>query len=69
MNRQDGPKFNDMKRATYLGDGLYAEDEGHQIRLFCERENGTHEVFVGDLHLLFAFIEKMRGVTITVTKP
>lgn len=31
---------------TYLGDGLYAEFDGFQIRLFTERESGLHEVFL-----------------------
>lgn len=65
---KDGLRFNNMKRATYLGDGLYAEDEGTQIRLFCEREGGTHEVYLESLSAFFEFVEKMRGVTITVTK-
>lgn len=30
----------------YLGDGLYASFDGWQLRLFTERENGTHEVFL-----------------------
>lgn len=36
-----------MKEPIYLGDGLYAEDQGHQIRLYAT--NGmysTNEVFL-----------------------
>ena len=37
-----------MNPATYLGDGLYASHDGFQIRLYTERGNGTHEVFLDD---------------------
>lgn len=40
---------------TYLGDGLYAEFDGFQIRLFTERENGLHEVFL-EGEVITAFI-------------
>lgn len=45
---------------TYLGDGLYAEFEGYQVRLFCERENGTHEVYLepSAVNALLKFLEK-----------
>jgi len=32
----------------YLGDGLYAEFDGWQFRLYCDRETGRHEVFLED---------------------
>ena len=31
---------------TYLGDGLYAEHDGWQIRLFSYGLHGLHEVFL-----------------------
>lgn len=30
----------------YLGDGLYASFDGWQFRLWTERENGVHEVYL-----------------------
>lgn len=30
----------------YLGDGAYVEDEGFQLRVFCGRSEGDHEVFL-----------------------
>lgn len=47
---------------TYLGDGLYASYDGFQIRLYTERADGTHEVFL-DGHTLAqfeAFVAKLR---------
>lgn len=55
----------------YLGDGLYAEYDGYQIRLWTDRGNGNiHEVFLDPdvLADCFGFIEKAYGVMITVTK-
>ena len=43
-------KTNDI----YLGDGLYASFDGFQFRLWTERTNGTHEVFL-DGRTLAAF--------------
>ena len=36
---------------AYLGDGLYASWDGYQIRLYTERGDGTHEVFLDDATL------------------
>ena len=33
-------------RREYLGDGLYAEFDGYQFRLFTQREEGEHEVYL-----------------------
>lgn len=51
---------------TYLGDGLYAEDDGYQVRLFTQEGN---EVFLDGsvLEALLKFIEKSRHVEIKVT--
>lgn len=45
-----------MDKDEYLGDGLYASYDGWQFRLWTERENGVHEVFL-DPHALHNFIE------------
>jgi hypothetical protein len=37
-----------MSGGNYLGDGLYASFDGYQIRLYTERGDGTHEVFLDD---------------------
>jgi hypothetical protein len=46
-----------MKK-IYLGDGLYAEYDGYQFRLYCDRFGMVHEVFLDDstfrAFLLFA---------------
>lgn len=39
----------------YLGDGLYAEFDGWQFRLYTERENGVHEVYL-EPSVLSAFL-------------
>ena len=59
-----------MQSGTYLGDGLYAEDEGDQIKLWCHRDYGIAEVYLGlsEVYLFFKFIEKAHGCKITVTK-
>jgi hypothetical protein len=48
---------------TYLGDGLYASFDGYQIRLYTERANGTHEVFLDDATLarFEAFVATLRA--------
>lgn len=58
-------------REHYLGDGLYATDDGHMIRLRAPREDGDHWVGLEDevVQSLFRFIERTRGVRITVTRP
>lgn len=52
-----------MKQNTYLGDGLYASFDGYQIRLYTERSEGTHEVFLDDSTLASfeAFIRTVRA--------
>lgn len=58
------------KKSTYLGDGLYATDDGFMIELSCERENGKHWVGLEDevLSSLIRFLEKSRDVKITIEK-
>ena len=60
------------KNAEYLGDGLYAHDDGMgQIGLFCDRHGVTHEVYLDPyvLQSFFLFIERKRKVKITITEP
>jgi len=47
---------------TYLGDGLYAEFDGYQFRLYTDRGHVRHEVFLEDavVHAFLAFIKKVR---------
>lgn len=58
------------RNETYLGDGLYARDDGFQIWLRTPRENGDHEVALeGSVLAEFVrFIEKSRGLTIKISK-
>lgn len=53
----------------YLGDGAYVEDEGYQFRLFTERTNGVHEIYLDGptLSALLGYIAAKRDLTITVT--
>lgn len=52
----------------YLGDGLYASDDRYNIHLRAPRDGGDHYVSLAPevLESFFHFIEKMRGVKITV---
>lgn len=54
----------------YLGDGLYAKDDGYQIELWCDRDNGKNWVALEPEVMLsfFKFIEKSRGLKMTLTK-
>jgi hypothetical protein len=54
----------------YLGDGAYVDDEGFQIRLWTDRSDGVHEVYLDSdaLLTLFQFLERSRGLTIEVRK-
>ena len=63
------------KNAIYLGDGLYAVDEGDQFVLSTKRRDGDgefteHYVALDDdtLQSFFKFIESRRHVKITVEK-
>lgn len=46
----------------YLGDGLYAEFDGYQIRLYADREYTRHEVFLEpQVYLaLTRFVERIK---------
>lgn len=51
---------------TYLGDGLYASYDGFQIRLYTERSEGTHEVFLdgSTLAAFERFVAELRATTV-----
>jgi hypothetical protein len=53
---------------TYLGDGLYASDDGYMITLRAPREDGDHWVALepGIVEALLSFIERARDCKITV---
>lgn len=36
----------DAFRKVYLGDGAYVEVENGMLRLSCDRENGTHVIYL-----------------------
>lgn len=57
-------------KETYLGDGLYASDDGFMITLRAPRENGDHWVGLEPeiIEALFRFIEKQRDVVIEIKK-
>lgn len=59
-----------MSESSYLGDGLYAEDQGFQFRLFTTEGFARDQVFLDNstVDAFFRFIEKSRGVKITVTE-
>lgn len=60
-----------MNRAEYLGDSLYAQDEGFQITLFTSNGIGVDQrVYLEDTVLdnFFRFVEFNRKVKITVEK-
>lgn len=60
-----------MSKKIYLSDGAYAEDDGLYITVSAEREGDTHYVALDSegIEMLLRFIEKQRGVKITVTRP
>lgn len=51
-----------MNENHYLGDGLYAAFDGYQIRLWTQREDGVHEVFLNGaaLDAFEAFVSSIR---------
>jgi hypothetical protein len=55
---------------AYLGDGLYAEDDGFMLTLKCDRMEGQHWVGLEPeiIQALFKFIERSRNVEISVRR-
>lgn len=59
-----------QKGRVYLGDGLYAEDDGFMFTLTAPRDREDHYVCL-EPHVLDAFIrfiEKSRGLVIAVER-
>lgn len=48
----------------YLGDGLFFEDDGYQVRLYTQRHYEVHEVYLDDrvLTALLRAIERSRSM-------
>lgn len=59
-----------MKDKTYLGDDLYASDDGFQICLTAQRGYVNHEVYLdpGVLLKFFRFVEKTRNIKIVIKR-
>lgn len=59
-----------QKGRVYLGDGLYAEDDGFMFTLTAPRDNEDHYVALEPdvLDTFLRFIEKSRGLVITVER-
>lgn len=58
-------------RKEYLGDSVYIEDHGFQIRLTTENGFGpSNEIFLEDsvVYALFDFIQRSRGVEVRVIR-
>lgn len=55
-----------VKKASYLGDGVYIEDEGFQFKLHTQQGD---EIYMEDsvVEAFFRFIEQAKGLKITVT--
>lgn len=41
----------DSSRTRYLGDGLYASDDGHSITVYTDRHDGRHFLVFTDAEL------------------
>lgn len=57
-------------RETYLGDGLYASDDGFMVTLRAPRDGGDHWVGLEPevIESLLRLLEKSRGLEITVKR-
>jgi hypothetical protein len=58
------------QKETYLGDGLYARNDGFMFWLRAPRSGGDHEIALEDevLEEFLRFVEKERGLKITIEK-
>jgi hypothetical protein len=58
------------RKEEYLGDGLYAHDDGYHIVLSAPRENGPDYVALEPevLQNFFQYLERTRGLEITVKR-
>lgn len=62
-----------MKDSTYLGDSVYAQDDGHMVRLVTWNgypDDPRNEIFLESsvIQSLMNFIEQKRNVKITVER-
>lgn len=50
----------------YLGDGLYAEFDGHQIRLWADVGDRIHEVYLEPdvLAAFLRYVERLKGASV-----
>lgn len=54
----------DKRTSDYIGDGVYVEDHGFQIRLWTERDGGVvHEIYLEPQAVqdLMAFVKRIWG--------
>jgi hypothetical protein len=58
------------QKRTYLGDGLYAMDDGFMFWLIAPRGDGEHQVALEPeiFDEFIRFVEKARGLKITIKK-
>jgi hypothetical protein len=56
------------KEKVYIGDGVFASNDGMHVILETERENGINIIYLDDVVLdqLFRYIERIHGVEITM---
>lgn len=54
---------------TYIGDGVYAYDDGDTVKLITQREGGWESIYLDSSFLssLFALMERTRKFKIGVT--
>jgi hypothetical protein len=54
--------------SCYIGDGVYVFNEPDHVVIYTDRENGRNIVYLDSelLDSLFRFIERTRGLKITV---
>lgn len=53
----------DLRREVYLGDGLYASFDGHQIALRAPRLDGNSEVFMEPevVNAFFSYVKTLNA--------
>lgn len=57
--------WNLKERQIYLGDGVYAEYSGRDVKLSTERQSITHEIFLEPemVDLLYKWFHEQPGTT------
>lgn len=63
-------EYDNIKR-TYLGDGLHAEFDGFGIKLYCDREDGEHWVYLEPFvyHELIYWVKELRSASAKPNTP